>query len=83
MVGFGRIAVRKTWSSCLGYRHLRAFSLCRAGLAFARACLRASQQGTAPPATGDDLLAVWRIIDAAYESHRTGRRVELSAKTAR
>jgi len=55
----------------------------RAGLEFARACLRASQQGTAPPATGDDLLAVWRIIDAAYESHRTGRRVDLSGGTAR
>ncbi|GAF74529.1 unnamed protein product, partial [marine sediment metagenome] len=49
----------------------------RSGLEFARACLRASQQGTAAPATGEDLLAVWQIIDAAYRSSETGARVDL------
>jgi predicted dehydrogenase len=49
----------------------------RSGLEFARDCLRSAQEGTDPPATGEDLLAVWRIIDAAYESSREGKQVEL------
>lgn len=48
------------------------------GLEFARRCLRAAQGDGAPPATGEDMLAVWRIMEAAYESQATGRRVSLT-----
>ncbi|MSP13364.1 MAG: Gfo/Idh/MocA family oxidoreductase [Chloroflexi bacterium] len=40
--------------------------------------IRAGQGQGAPPASGRDALAVSRIIDAAYESSRTGRRIELA-----
>lgn len=40
----------------------------RYGLEFARDCLLAALDGGEPPASGDDMLAVWRIIEQAYDS---------------
>ncbi len=45
------------------------------GEAFIRQFMRACQGQGEPPTTGRDALAVARIVDAAYESSRTGRRV--------
>lgn len=40
--------------------------------------IRAAQGGALPlPATGEDALHVARVVDAAYESSRTGHRIEL------
>ncbi len=47
------------------------------GEEFMRAFMRATQGHGAPVATGKDALQVARIVDAAYESNRTGRRVEV------
>jgi predicted dehydrogenase len=48
------------------------------GEAFMRDFIRACRGEIAPPTTGRDALAVARIVDAAYESSRTGRRVEIA-----
>ena len=45
------------------------------GEVFIRRFLQACQGEGEPPTTGRDALAVARIVDAAYESSRTGRRV--------
>jgi predicted dehydrogenase len=39
--------------------------------------LQAIAHNRAPAATGDDVIAALRVIDAAYESARTGQRVRL------
>lgn len=49
-----------------------------AGEGFIRRFIQAAQGDGAPMATGEDALRVARVIDAAYESSRTGRRVELT-----
>lgn len=49
----------------------------KSGEAFMRQFIQSAQHGTAPWATGEDALIVARIIDAAYESSRTGQRVEI------
>lgn len=49
----------------------------RYGLEFYRDCLRAAQHGGEPPANGEDMLAVWSIIEGAYRSQAEGRRVDL------
>lgn len=48
-----------------------------AGENFIRAFIRAAQGEGAVPASGHDALRVARIVDAAYESSRTGRRVTI------
>jgi predicted dehydrogenase len=45
---------------------------------FIRDFIRAGQGLGAPPTTGYDALQVARILDAAYESSRTGQRVEVA-----
>jgi predicted dehydrogenase len=50
------------------------------GLEFVREFLRAAAAGGAPPAGGEDALQVLRLIDAAYASAATGRRVELEGE---
>jgi predicted dehydrogenase len=47
------------------------------GEAFMRDFIRATQGEGQVPASGRDALQVARIIDAAYESSRTGRRVDI------
>jgi predicted dehydrogenase len=49
------------------------------GEQFLRDFIRATQGDGEPMAVGSDALQVARIIDAAYESSRTGRRVEVVA----
>ena len=51
------------------------------GEAFMRRFLQACQSQGEPPTTGRDALAVARIVDAAYESSRTGRRVAVEPVT--
>ncbi|NUQ00287.1 MAG: Gfo/Idh/MocA family oxidoreductase [Armatimonadetes bacterium] len=51
----------------------------RAGLEFDRDCLTAALEGRDGPTTGEDMLAIWRIIEAAYRSEREGVRVDLTA----
>ncbi|MBI3923897.1 MAG: Gfo/Idh/MocA family oxidoreductase [Armatimonadetes bacterium] len=46
---------------------------------FVRDFLNAALERRQPPVSGRDALQVARIIDAAYESSRTGRRVEIDA----
>jgi predicted dehydrogenase len=48
------------------------------GEAFIRDFIRATQGEGQPPASGRDALQVARIVEAAYESDRTGRRVEVA-----
>ncbi|MDA0747395.1 MAG: Gfo/Idh/MocA family oxidoreductase [bacterium] len=48
------------------------------GLAFLERFLRSTQGDGAPPASGADALRVARLIEAAYESSKTGRHVRLS-----
>ena len=45
------------------------------GLAFLEAFIRAALRNEEPPATAEDALKVARIVEAAYESSRTGRTV--------
>ena len=47
------------------------------GRAFMERFLRAARGEGEPPATGEDALRVARIVEAAYESSATGRRVDL------
>lgn len=47
------------------------------GQQFIAAFIHAAQEGCPALTTGEDALQVARIVDAAYESNRTGRRVEL------
>jgi predicted dehydrogenase len=47
------------------------------GETFIRDFILAAQGEGAVPATGQDALQVARVVDAAYESDRTGRRVEV------
>ena len=47
------------------------------GLAFLEQFLQAARGEGEPPATGEDALRVARIVEAAYESSATGRRVDL------
>ncbi len=47
------------------------------GYEFAAAFIRAIREGSRPPVNIDDAYQVLRIIDASYESSRSGRRVEL------
>ncbi|HRW08591.1 MAG TPA: Gfo/Idh/MocA family oxidoreductase [Caldilineaceae bacterium] len=49
-----------------------------AGEAFIRRFIEAAQGDGEPMATGADALRIARIVDAAYESSRTGRRIELT-----
>ncbi len=46
----------------------------RYGLEFAREALTAALAGGDGPATGEDLLRVWRLIEAVYRSSETGER---------
>ena len=48
-----------------------------AGLEFISAFLRATTEGTPPPVTGEDHLKVLKVVEAAYESSATGRRIDL------
>ncbi len=48
----------------------------RSGLQFAQDCLAAALRGEDGPTCGEDLLAVWQIIEAAYHSARDGRRID-------
>jgi predicted dehydrogenase len=48
-----------------------------AGEQFVREFILATQGEGVSPASGEDALQVARIVDAAYESSRTGRRVEV------
>ena len=49
-----------------------------AGEGFIRHFIEAAQGDGEPLAGGDDALRVARIVDAAYESSRTGQRIELT-----
>ncbi|MCC6453872.1 MAG: Gfo/Idh/MocA family oxidoreductase [Caldilineaceae bacterium] len=49
----------------------------KSGEDFIRRFIASAQQGTTPWTTGEDALIVARIVDAAYESSRTGKRVEI------
>ena len=48
------------------------------GLAFLRDFMLACRGGGDPPASGRDALQVARVVDAAYESSRSGRRVAVA-----
>ena len=45
------------------------------GLTFLEAFIRWVQEGDDPPASGRDALHIARIIEAAYESSRSGNRM--------
>lgn len=49
------------------------------GEAFIRAFIQAAEDGGSVPASGADALQVARVVDAAYESNRRGRRVAVEA----
>jgi predicted dehydrogenase len=49
----------------------------KSGEAFIRSFIAGAQEGKPGWATGEDALMVARVVDAAYESSRTGRRVEI------
>ena len=49
----------------------------KAGEAFIRDFIQASQEGRPAWTTGEDALMVARIVDAAYESSATGKRVDI------
>lgn len=49
----------------------------KSGEIFMRRFFLSAQQGTPAWTRGEDALAVARIVDAAYESSRSGRRVEI------
>jgi predicted dehydrogenase len=49
----------------------------KSGEAFVRQFIRAAQEGTPTWTTGEDALMVAAVTDAAYESSRTGKRVEI------
>ena len=49
----------------------------RPGLEFFRQFLHAAETGERPLASGDDALALLRLLEAIYESHETGRRVQV------
>jgi predicted dehydrogenase len=49
----------------------------KAGEAFIRDFIEASHEGRPAWTTGEDALMVARVIDAAYESSRTGRRMDV------
>jgi predicted dehydrogenase len=49
----------------------------KSGEAFIRSFIQASQEGRPGWTTGEDALMVARVVDAAYESSRTGKRVEI------
>ncbi len=53
----------------------------KSGEAFILRFIEAAQQGGSAWATGDDALMVARIVDAAYESSATGKRVEIEQLT--
>ena len=44
---------------------------------FVQDFLDAIQRGTEPMITGRDMLRVLRVLDAAYESNKTGRHVQI------
>ena len=75
-------SVAPGWEAAPVHRHRFEFTQSEAygghyGLSFVRDFVRAAQSGGVPPTTGMDALRVMRVIDAAYESARTGRRVEV------
>jgi predicted dehydrogenase len=49
----------------------------KSGEKFIRSFIEAAQEGRPGWTTGEDALMVARVVDAAYESSRTGRRVEI------
>lgn len=49
----------------------------KAGEGFMRDFIQAAQEGRSFRPSGDDALMVARVVDAAYESSRTGQRVEI------
>lgn len=49
----------------------------KSGEAFIREFIRCAQEGRPGPTTGEDALMVARIVDAAYESSRSGRRIDI------
>lgn len=49
----------------------------KSGEAFIRSFIQGAQEGRPGWTTGEDALMVARIVDAAYESSRTGQRVEI------
>jgi predicted dehydrogenase len=48
-----------------------------AGEVFVRRFIQAAQGEGEPMASGSDALRVARVVDAAYESNRTGRRIDI------
>jgi predicted dehydrogenase len=50
------------------------------GEQFIRAFLHAAQGKGEVPASGQDALQVARVVDAAYESSRTGQRIEIATR---
>jgi predicted dehydrogenase len=54
----------------------------KAGEAFIRRFIESAQFDTEPWTTGEDALRVARVIDAAYESSRTGRRIDIAPVNA-
>ena len=49
----------------------------KSGEAFIRRFIESAQFGTTPWTTGEDALIVARVVDAAYESSRTGQRIDI------
>jgi predicted dehydrogenase len=54
----------------------------KSGEAFIRSFIVGAQTGTPGWATGEDALMVARVVDAAYESSRTGQRVDIEQLAA-
>jgi predicted dehydrogenase len=48
------------------------------GKQFVRSFIQAAQGQGDVPASGEDAWQVARVVDAAYESSRTGQRVEVA-----
>jgi predicted dehydrogenase len=55
----------------------------KTGEAFLREFIHAAHEGRTSWATGEDALMVARVVDGAYESSRTGKRVEIDPVHAR
>jgi predicted dehydrogenase len=49
----------------------------KSGEGFMRHFIQSAQHGTPQWVTGEDALMVARVVDAAYESSRTGKRIEI------
>ena len=49
------------------------------GVGFIEQFVRSTRGEGEPPATGTDAMRVARVVEAAYESNRTGQRIQLSS----